>query len=113
MSDELGYNEIDFAAYQEQFADNDAANYVLIDVREVDEYADGRIPGAINLPLSEMEERFSEVPQDKEVVLVCARGGRSGRAAEFLTTQDYDGDKLYNLLGGTMGWIAEGNPTEK
>lgn len=104
------FDVIDIAEYKAHYADNDSADYVLIDVRETDEYADGRIPGAINIPLSEMEARYTEIPQDKPVILACGVGGRSGQAAAFVAAQGWD--NLINLDGGTMGWIQAGHPLE-
>ena len=106
------YNEIDFQEYQDNFQDTDV-DYQLIDVREVDEYVEGHLPNAVNIPLSEFQVRFSEISKDTPVVLVCARGGRSGQASDFLTYQGYDGDKVNNLMGGTLGWMMAGLPIEK
>jgi rhodanese-related sulfurtransferase len=79
-------------------------------VREEDEYEAGRLPGAINIPLSEFQFRVDEIGTDKPVVLVCARGNRSAQAANFMVGQGYD--NLYNLVDGTMGWMMRGLPLE-
>ncbi len=105
------YQDISIDEYQAQF-EQSQQDYMLVDVRETDEYAAGRIPGAVNLPLTELQARYNELPQDKTLVLVCARGGRSAQAAIFLATQGYDQD-LYNLTDGTMGWMEEGLPVEQ
>lgn len=102
------YNNIDIDAYQESFAGQD--DHLLIDVREIDEYAAGRLPGAINIPLSEFEVRINEVPADRAIVLVCAGGMRSAAVAEFMASQGYG--QLYNLIDGTMGWMMRGLPLE-
>lgn len=59
---------------------------LLVDVRESDEVNELAydVPNIINIPLSEFEERFAEIPKDKEVVVVCKAGVRSLRAAGFL-----------------------------
>ena len=80
----------------------------LIDVREVDEFAAARVPGAINLPLSTLGERLHELPEGAFDV-ICAVGGRSGRVAEALEARGYD---VTNVDGGTNGWIAAGYPVE-
>ncbi len=105
------YTDIDLDAYKADFEAKDASEYVLIDVREEDEYADGHLARAVNVPLSELETRFGEITTEKPVVLVCARGGRSATAAQFLVTKGYK--TLYNLDGGTLGWIKAGHPVEK
>jgi molybdopterin-guanine dinucleotide biosynthesis protein A/rhodanese-related sulfurtransferase len=80
--------------------------YVL-DVREPDEYTSGHVPGAVPIPLGEIPARAAEVPTDRDVYVVCGSGGRSRRAAEFLNG---NGARATNVMGGTKGWIAAGNP---
>ncbi len=100
---------IDVVDYPSQYADGE---YVLVDVREADEYADGHLPGAVNVPLSTLKDNYEQIPTDKTVLLVCQMGGRSMRAAEFLQgTGKYD--DLVNLDGGTLGWMDVGNAIEK
>lgn len=82
---------------------------VLIDVREQDEWNTVHAVGATLIPLSEFESRYSEMPQDKEIILICAGGVRSARAAEFAAAHGY---KTTNLEGGTNAWIAAGLPVE-
>ncbi|GGA22684.1 rhodanese-like domain-containing protein [Psychrobacillus lasiicapitis] len=73
----------------------------IIDVREVDEVADGKIPGAINIPLGLVEFRMHELDKSKEYIMVCRSGGRSGRATEFLEDQGYN---VINMQGGMLSW---------
>ncbi|GAA5534032.1 rhodanese-like domain-containing protein [Deinococcus aluminii] len=76
----------------------------LVDVREREEYAQGHIPGAVNLPLSELRGREDEVPDG--AVLICASGNRSSQAASYLESLGKRG--LSNLSGGTITWMREG-----
>lgn len=80
----------------------------VIDVREIWEYVQGHIPGAINIPLSELGHRLEEVPDN--VVFVCASGNRSATAAEFAVYSGYK--QVANLMGGTVGWWRQGRPLE-
>ncbi|MDI2589428.1 rhodanese-like domain-containing protein [Psychrobacillus sp. NEAU-3TGS] len=73
----------------------------IIDVREVDEVADGKIPGAINIPLGLVEFRMHELDKSNEYIMVCRSGGRSGRATEFLEEQGYN---VINMQGGMLSW---------
>ncbi|WP_019155556.1 rhodanese-like domain-containing protein [Robertmurraya massiliosenegalensis] len=73
----------------------------IIDVREVDEVAAGRIPGAVNIPLGLIEFRMNELDKSKEYVMVCRSGGRSGRASQFLEGQGF---KVINMEGGMLAW---------
>ena len=82
---------------------------VLVDVRERDEFDAARAPGAVLIPLSEFAARVTELPMDKEVVLICAGGVRSARAAEYAEAQGYT---VTNLEGGMNAWAAAGLPVE-
>lgn len=81
----------------------------LIDVREVDEFAAGHVPGAVNLPMSTIGDRLEELP-DGAFDVICAVGGRSGRVVQALEARGYDAT---NVDGGTNEWIAQGFPVEQ
>lgn len=81
----------------------------VIDVREDDEFAAARVPGAHHIPLGEVVERIDEVPTEGTVYVVCARGGRSAKAVEHYRAQGID---AVNVAGGTLGWIDAGYPIE-
>ena len=81
---------------------------ILIDVREADEYLSGHVPGAINIPLSELVGRESECGLGDTVYVICQAGGRSARACEHLSQQlNLQSVSFVNVLGGTGAWIAE------
>src|SRR5580765_5287043 len=80
---------------------------LVVDVREPDEWASGHIEGAVHIPLMEVPERLGEIPSDRRVLVVCAVGARSARAAAFLNAQGYD---AVNLAGGVMAWWQFGRP---
>lgn len=79
-------------------------NLPIIDVREVDEYAAGHVPNAKNLPLSTLAENFATLDKEQPYYLICQVGGRSARAAEFLSQQGFD---VTNVMGGTSAWPRE------
>lgn len=81
---------------------------LLVDVREAEEYAEIHATSAQLLPLSELAERWEELPR-QPLVLICRAGVRSARAAEFLEEKGYE---TYNLTGGTQAWIEQGLSTE-
>lgn len=80
----------------------------LVDVREPWEFTFGRLPGAVNVPMSEFVERLDEVPDN--VVLVCSTGSRSGNVANYLMANGYT--KVANLMPGTVGWREAGGELE-
>lgn len=85
---------------------------LLVDVREKDEVEQLAydVPNIINIPLSEFETRFNEIPKDKSVVMVCKGGGRSLRAAGFLVNHGYT--NVVNMQHGITRWVQKGFPTK-
>lgn len=81
----------------------------LVDVRETDEFAEARVPGAVSIPLSEFVARVDEVPADGTVYVICAAGGRSAQAAQYLEARGVD---AVNVAGGTMAWLQSGRVVE-
>jgi rhodanese-related sulfurtransferase/rubrerythrin len=79
-------------------------NYLLIDVRQPQEYAAGHIAGAQLIPLPEIEERLDELGQDTNLILYCRTGGRSAVAAALIKDSGPRQGLLYNLVGGITGW---------
>lgn len=82
------------------------ANLTLVDVRSPDEYTAGHVPGAINIPVDELEARQSEVPRDRPVVTYCNMvhpgGSRGERAADLLQARGFEASALN---GGYPAWL--------
>lgn len=57
---------------------------LIVDVRDVEEYAAGAIPGSINMPVGGLDDTMFELPDDKRIVFVCTSGGRSGEAYDLV-----------------------------
>lgn len=76
----------------------DIEDSVLVDVREQEFFKNETIDGAVNIPVSQMRERFSEIPQDKKVVLFCNTGFQSYVASRILLQRGYN--NVYSLTGG-------------
>jgi rhodanese-related sulfurtransferase len=91
-----------------EFAEQFNEEIFLIDVREIDEYLSGHVPGAIHIPLNEVPNRVEEFrnPQGGATYVICKAGGRSASACDFLANQSLS---VINIAGGTMGWIMQGN----
>ncbi|WP_240377920.1 sulfurtransferase TusA family protein [Bacillus piscicola] len=80
----------------------------ILDVREPAEYAFGHIPGAINIPLGELEDRMVEINQENDVHVICRTGNRSDLASQKLTKKGYK--KVRNVVPGMTKWDG---PTER
>ncbi|MFZ0059209.1 MAG: rhodanese-like domain-containing protein [Acidimicrobiales bacterium] len=83
------------------------AGAVILDVRETDEFSQGRAKGAFHIPFSSLADRLAEIPVDRPVIVVCRSGGRSYWAAKSLATRGY---VSMNLAGGMHAWHDEGLP---
>ena len=82
----------------------------IIDVREDDEVAVGRIPNSVHIPLGQVLNRMDEIDANRETVVYCKMGGRSARAIDALQRSGFEG-KLINLKGGIIGWSNEVDPS--
>ena len=82
---------------------------VLVDVREPWEHAHCRIEGSLLVPLGQLPSRRSELPPDRDLVLVCHHGNRSQSAAMWLERNGCT--KLHNLRGGVEAWALDVEPT--
>lgn len=75
---------------------------ILIDVRKSSEKAIADIGGSL-IPIDEIQDRFSEIPKDGEVVIYCRSGARSGQVTQYLIeNQGYE--NVANLRGGILAW---------
>lgn len=81
---------------------------VILDVREPAEYAFGHIPGAISIPMGELETRLNQLNTENEIYVVCRTGNRSDLACQLLDEKGFK--KLYNVLPGMSEWNG---PMEK
>ena len=79
----------------------------LIDVREQEEFDEVNLKGTL-IPLSEFEQRWSEVPKDVPVYIYCRSGRRSRTALEYLKKQGYTNG--LNVTGGILAWLNEIDP---
>jgi rhodanese-related sulfurtransferase len=76
-------------------------DFLLIDVRENEELADGSLAGSIHIPMSQFKQRFQEIPRDQTIIVYCAHGVRSFHIAAFLGTRGYH---AISLKGGFAEW---------
>lgn len=83
----------------------------IVDVRELDEWRDGHIPGAIHIPLGELAGRRSELDPDRPIVTVCRSGKRSLNAAQQLTQAGFPA--VASMAGGMLAWRHDNQPVER
>jgi len=81
------------------------ADVVLLDVREQDEWDAGHAPGAQHIPMSELAGRLGELPEGKDLLVICRSGGRSARVTAHLNEIGWD---ARNVDGGMQSWQATG-----
>jgi rhodanese-related sulfurtransferase len=79
----------------------------LIDVREQEEFDEVNLSGQL-IPMSEIEDRFAEIPKEGTVYIHCRSGKRSRTAIEFLKSKGYG--NCVNVTGGILAWLNEVDP---
>lgn len=86
---------------------------VIVDVRTPEEYQQGHVPNAINVPLSEIVDNPAVLgsSKDKSIVLYCRSGYRAGKAADALQKEGFE--NLRHLEGDMLGWLKTGLAVEK
>ena len=100
MNDQIP--EIDVHTARERAADG----ALLVDVREPHEWADGHAEGALHLPLGDLDP--AQVPTDRQLVMVCRSGNRSGKATQALLAAGRT--DVVNMAGGMLAWQRAGLP---
>lgn len=81
----------------------------VIDVREPDEFAAGRVPGAVLVPLASVPQQVERFRGDGTAYVICRSGARSMRACEYVAAQ---GVAVANVAGGTLAWSSSGRDVE-
>lgn len=98
-SDESEITKIDVETLQNRLENEEIT---LLDVREVDEYEGGHIEGAVNAPLSSLNETDLPYPKDEPIYVICRSGNRSAQAAQLLKERGYT--EIYDVSGGMIAW---------
>ena len=96
-----GCRQIDSKQAHELMQDKNA---LVVDVREPHEYADGRIPDAVLIPLRQIGMHLENLKEhgDRPIILSCRTGSRSEMACRFLHQSGFS--NVYNLMDGVIGW---------
>ena len=81
---------------------------VVLDVREDWERDIVRLPDTRDIPMGQISTRVTELPRDREIVVLCRSGGRSLQVARYLGQQGY---RVANLSGGILAWARDVDPS--
>ncbi len=83
-----------------------SSTFVLLDVRAKNEFEDSHIEGAINIPVADLRERYSELNAEDEIIVICSSGNRSSLGVSILGQHGFK--NLHNVAGGMTGYSAAG-----
>tara|TARA_B100001758_G_C17783458_1_gene291046 strand:- start:170 stop:490 length:321 start_codon:yes stop_codon:yes gene_type:complete len=95
--------EITVKELKHKFDNNE--DFMLLDVRNIQEVLFSKINGSIHIPMNEIMDRINELDSNKEIIIQCKSGKRSARVCEYLMTQNFNNVK--NLKGGIISWADE------
>jgi len=90
---------------------NDKEDFILLDVRNLQEVLFSKISNSIHIPMNEIPERLEELDKNKAIIVQCKSGKRSAKVCEYLLTQNFTNVK--NLSGGILAWSHEIDPSIK
>ncbi len=104
MMNAMDFENISSETFRQYQKDHGEQDYILVDVRQPDEYIQGHIPGSKLMPLDDLESHLSELPEDKDLFFYCRSGARSQAAAIISLDSGIALQKVHNLIGGMMDW---------
>lgn len=90
----------------QDLANAQETEYIILDVRQPEEFAEGHVPNAVLIPLGELETKASELPTDSTLYVVCRSGNRSRQASELLVNLGFK--DVRNVDGGFIAWAEAG-----
>ncbi|HMB31756.1 MAG TPA: rhodanese-like domain-containing protein [Desulfohalobiaceae bacterium] len=80
-------------------------SYIIIDVRQPEEYTTDHIPGSLHIPLPELENNLQAIPENQDLIFYCRSGRRSLAGATLVTDRkEHSHKRILNLQGGIMAW---------
>ncbi len=108
---EAGTNTTPIVVDVQEASRRQLAGALLIDVRQPDEFRQGHAADAKLIPLGELASRLKDIPRDRDVLLICRSGNRSGSAQRQLLQLGYD--RVWNVTGGMNAWTSAGLPVTR
>ncbi|MBA3022680.1 MAG: rhodanese-like domain-containing protein [Gammaproteobacteria bacterium] len=106
----MNVKEIDAQQFA-QWVEEDGHKMRVIDVRQMEEIAQGTVPKAEALPLHTLPVKVGELDKSEKLIMVCRSGARSAQACMFLQQQGFS--NVFNLRGGMMAWVQSGFPAHR
>ncbi len=101
------YQDISVERLRDYMGRHHENEYLLVDVRQPDEYNNGHIPGSVLIPLGQIPERMHELPVDRDIIFYCRSGKRSQGAALFTGSRPYVAGTVFNMVGGILAWDGQ------
>ena len=101
------FESITTDALRQYMSSHDENEYLLVDVRQPNEYRQGHIPGAQLIPLNDLEEQLNSLPSDRDVLFYCRSGARSRAASIFAAGSSAEIEKIFNVEGGIVAWNGQ------
>ena len=99
-NDSVSYETIDIDEVEAKMNEG----FIVLDVREPNEFAEGHIPAAQNKPLSALQQDdFSELSKEEQYIIICRSGNRSQTASEILANAGYE---VVNVSAGMSSWTG-------
>ena len=88
-------------------------NYILVDVRTSEEYADGHLEGALNIDYfsTTFSDDISELGLETPILVYCRSGNRSGKSMKIMYDMGFK--EVKNLICGYKGWVSENNSVKR
>jgi rhodanese-related sulfurtransferase/rubrerythrin len=107
MMNVMDFENISPETFRQYQKDHGEQEYLLVDVRQPEEYIQEHIPGSKLMPLDELEAVLGELPAEKDIFFYCRSGARSQAAAIISLDSGNPLQKVYNLIGGMLGWDGQ------
>lgn len=95
------YQSISISEFEQKWKEN---NLHLVDVREINEWENGHLDGAIHVPLSNLSAEKNKLDKNQEYYVMCHSGARSSMACQQLAQEGYN---VINVMGGISAWNGE------
>lgn len=100
--DAAAYENLPPSVLAQRIEDAADSGYIILDIRSREDYEEGHIPGALNIPLRELGYRLYELDKTKDIIVYCNIGAQSKVACEILANAGFK--DVYNLTDGLKAW---------